>query len=440
MSLAGTRLGPYEIVSLLGAGGMGEVYRARDAKLGRDVAIKVLPARVAEDPDRLARFEREARLLASLNHAHIAQIYGVEDSGGVVALVLELVEGETLAARLKGSRAIGLTDAVAIARQIGDALDAAHERGIVHRDLKPANIVITPDGTVKILDFGLATERSASLSGERQDALTHSPTMLAPTVDGMLLGTAPYMSPEQARGKTVDKRTDIWAFGCVLYEMLAGRRAFAGETTSDTIAAILERAVDWTHLPANTPPAVVRVLKRCLEKDPRCRLHDVADARFDLEDASDGAAIVPGRSHAWVRGLVAAATIAVIAVGVAAALIARRGTSKLTTPPDVRIERLTFDAGLTQAPAISPDGRLVAYASDPAGRRDLDIWVLQLAGGALVRVTDDPNDDSDPQFSPDGSQIAFRSEGGGGGVYLTPALGGAARLLVKGGRNPRFSP
>ena len=222
----GTRLGPYEIVAPLGAGGMGEVYRARDTKLGRDVAIKVLPAAFAADADRLARFEREARLLASLNHPNIGAIYGVEEAGGVVALVLELVDGETLDARLKGSRALAVPQALTIARQIADALDAAHERGIVHRDLKPANIVITDDGTVKVLDFGLAKSGGPGGPGGSEEGLTHSPTMIAPTLDGVLLGTAPYMSPEQARGKAVDKRTDIWAFGCVLYEMLTGLRPF----------------------------------------------------------------------------------------------------------------------------------------------------------------------------------------------------------------------
>jgi eukaryotic-like serine/threonine-protein kinase len=435
MSLAGTRLGPYEILSLIGAGGMGEVYRARDPKLGREVAIKILPPAFAADPDRLARFDREARVLASLNHPHIAQIYGVEETGGVAALVLELVDGQPLDARLKGGRAIPIDDALAIARQIADALDAAHERGVIHRDLKPANIVLTRDGSVKVLDFGLATERNASSDAE----LTHSPTVLGPSVDGVLLGTAPYMSPEQARGRAVDRRTDIWAFGCVLYEMLTGRRAFAGETTSDTIAAILERGVDWTRLPAKTPPRVVRVLRRCLERDPGRRLHDAADARFDLEDATDDRAFTAGR-QAWARGAPVAIAIGVVAAAMLAALVPRLATSRSEAPPDFRIERLTFDAGITQTPAISPDGRLVAYASDRAGRGDLDIWIQQLTGGGLVRVTDDPNDDTEPQFSSDGSQIAFRSERGGGGVYLMSALGGAARLLVKNGRNPRFSP
>src|SRR6185503_13031961 len=270
----GTRIGVYEVVAPLGAGGMGEVYRAHDTRLGRDVAIKLLPASVAADPDRLARLEREARLLATLNHPNIAAIYGVEDGGGMTALVLELVEGETLAAALSRqsamrARGLGVPDSLAVARQLVDALDAAHERGIVHRDLKPANIAMTPDGVVKVLDFGLA---KASGGESMDEALTHSPTAVGPTMQGVLLGTAAYMSPEQARGKVVDKRTDIWAFGCVLYEMLAGRRAFPGDSVTDALAKILEREPDWSALPAATPAAVRRLIMHCLDKDPKRRL------------------------------------------------------------------------------------------------------------------------------------------------------------------------
>src|SRR5215510_7915205 len=306
MSLAaGTRIGTYQILSLLGAGGMGEVYRARDTRLGRDVALKVLPAAVGADPHRLARFERESQLLAALNHPNIAAIYGVEESSGTTALVLELVEGEPLDARLRRGP-VPLVEAIAIARHILDALDAAHEKGIVHRDLKPSNIVITANGGVKVLDFGLAKFSGGSSGLDESSApvlwsgcgLTHSPTTFVPTVDGVLLGTAPYMSPEQVRGKAVDKRTDIWAFGCVLYEMLTGKPAFSGETTSDVIVAILDREPVWAALPASTPPAVRHLLERSLEKDPRRRLRDSGDAPLVL-DAPSASPVPPQSRVGW---------------------------------------------------------------------------------------------------------------------------------------------
>src|SRR6267378_5348983 len=266
---AGTRLGPYEIQAPLGAGGMGEVYRARDTKLGRDVAIKILPEVFTSNPERLARFEREARMLAALNHPHIGAIYGVEDAESVHALVLELVEGDTLGERLRRGP-LPLTDALAIARQIAEALESAHERGIIHRDLKPANVKITPDGTVKVLDFGLA--KAASYDGVGFD-LEQSPTItVGATSAGAILGTAAYMSPEQARGKVVDKRTDIWAFGCVLYELLTGKQAFEGESVTETLAAVLKAEPDWTLLPATTPPSIRVLLRRCLQKDVTRRL------------------------------------------------------------------------------------------------------------------------------------------------------------------------
>jgi len=283
----GSRFGPYELVAALGAGGMGEVYRARDVKLNRDVAVKVLPEAFHRDVDRLARFKREAQVLASLSHPHIGHIYGIEETNGVPALVLELVEGPTLSDRLERSAPAGLPveEALAIASQIADALDAAHERGIVHRDLKPANIKITPDGVVKVLDFGLA--KMADPEGEQTEPpLSHSPTLtVRGTRDGMLLGTAAYMSPEQARGHVVDKRADVWAFGCVLYEMLTGQSPFARATLTDTLVAILEHKPDWTKLPERTPVSVRRLLERCLAKDPRQRLRDLGDARLEIADA-----------------------------------------------------------------------------------------------------------------------------------------------------------
>ena len=281
---SGTRIGPYEILTPLGAGGMGEVYRALDDRLGRQVAIKILPPAFRADPDRLVRFQREARALASLNHPNIAGIYGIEEHAGVSALILELVEGETLAAMLRG-RALPSATALDFARQICDALEAAHERGVVHRDLKPPNVLVTPSGTVKVLDFGLA---KAALD-EGVDPSLSPTTSVGATRAGVLLGTAAYMSPEQARGLAVDRRADVWSFGCVLYEMLTGRPAFAGDTVSDVMVAVLEREPDWAALPRGTPPPAVRLLRRCLEKQTKRRLHHIADVRLDIEEAQAAA-------------------------------------------------------------------------------------------------------------------------------------------------------
>ena len=321
----GARLGHYDIISALGAGGMGEVYRARDTRLGRDVAIKVLPETLSHDAERLARFKREAHVLASLNHPHIAAIYGVEDAPP--ALVLELVEGPTLADVIaKGP--IPLDEALPIARQTAEALEAAHEQGIVHRDLKPANIKLRPDGTVKVLDFGLAKAMSSAAKaapyGDASESVgrdlsrvgrSQSPTITTPAAmsgTGLILGTAAYMAPEQTRGKPVDKRADIWAFGCVLFEMLAGKRAFAldGDTVTDVFAAVLKTEPDWRALPSSTPASIKRLLRRCLAKDPRERLHDIADARLEIRDAeradTESAPAVRHGRLAWnvVAGLV----------------------------------------------------------------------------------------------------------------------------------------
>ena len=276
----GTTLGPYEIQAKLGAGGMGQVWQATDTQLNRQVALKILPDAFADDPDRLARFQREAQVLASLNHPNIGGIHGLEESDGVKALVLELVEGPTLADRI-ATGPIPLDEALPIARQIAEALEAAHERGIIHRDLKPANIKVRDDGTVKVFDFGLAK----ALEGPGGDP-SESPTVTAAaTATGVILGTAAYMSPEQARGKPVDKRVDIWAFGALLYEMLAGRRPFKGRDVSETLGAVLQLAPDWDALPDDTPPRLTTLLRRCLEKEPKQRVHDVADVRLAMEGA-----------------------------------------------------------------------------------------------------------------------------------------------------------
>ena len=279
--MIGKSIAHYRVTEMLGKGGMGEVYRATDTKLGRDVALKVLPEVFARDADRMARFKREAHVLASLNHPNIASIYGLEESDGIHCLVLELVEGPTLAERIQEG-AVPLEEALNIAKQIAEALEAAHEKGVIHRDLKPANVKVTPEDMVKVLDFGLA---KAMADEATQADASHSRTgSIMPTHEGVILGTAGYMSPEQARGQEVDKRADIRAFGVVLYEMLTGKRAFKGETTSDTLASVLKIDPDWNALPAETPKTIRKLLRRCLEKNPKLRLHDIADARIEIDE------------------------------------------------------------------------------------------------------------------------------------------------------------
>src|ERR1700680_1830941 len=278
----GDKFGPYEILAPIGAGGMGEVYRARDTKLGRDVAIKVLPEAFAHDPERLSRFQREAKMLAALNHPNIATIYGLEQSNGTSYLVMELVAGETLADHLKREGAVPLEEALTIAKQIAEALEAAHEKGIIHRDLKPANVKVTPEGKVKVLDCGLAKAFAGDTSTED---IGNSPTLSrAATMQGVILGTAAYMSPEQARGKAVDKRTDIWAFGCVLYELLTGKAAFHGEDVTDILAAVVRAEPDWSRLPAATPAKIRDLLRRCLQKDKTLRMQAAGDVRIEIHE------------------------------------------------------------------------------------------------------------------------------------------------------------
>lgn len=428
--VSGTKLGPYEIVAPLGAGGMGEVYRARDTKLGRDIALKLLPALFTADADRVARFEREARLLASLNHPHIGAIYGFEDAGTVPALVLELVEGDTLHDRVRRGP-LPVLEALAVAQQIADALDAAHKAGIVHRDLKPSNIKITPDGVVKVLDFGLAKALAAEGSGPD---LSKSPTItVSGTVAGVILGTAAYMSPEQARGQPVDKRTDIWAFGCVLFEMLTGSSAFARETVTDTIVAVVGAEPEWKSLPPDTPASMRRLLTRCLQKDARRRLHDIADAQIELEDTATLAEPAPAPTpRRWPR-----LTLSALSLGIATALVflwaARdRLRRPVAEPSDTRVVRLTDLPGLEESPAISPDGRSVAFTAGVAGKRQ--VFVRLIAGGAPLQITRDRVDHEGPRWSPDSSSILYFSPAVSGtvqgSIWEIPALGGVPRRVA----------
>jgi eukaryotic-like serine/threonine-protein kinase len=417
----GTRLGIYQIIARIGAGGMGEVFRARDTKLNRDVALKVLPDVFAGDPDRLTRFTREAQTLASLNHPNIAHIHGMEEADDVHALVMELVEGDDLSQRLARG-AIPLDEALPIARQIADGLEAAHEQGIIHRDLKPANVKVRADGTVKVLDFGLAKMLGASESGA-SGGLSLSPTLsLQGTFAGTILGTAAYMSPEQARGKPVDKRTDIWAFGCVLYEMLTGKQAFdAGDTISDAVAAILTREPDWNALPPSTPTSVRAVLRRCLEKDRKRRLADIADARLEMDDGT--LALVEDRHHTtpksrtrWPERAVWALVgigMAMLAVGanryfIRDAIDSRTIQFEMSVPEGWTLTPPT--ATFSSAPlAVSPDGRRVAIVARNADGKAL-LWVRALETLAAQPLTGTEGAAS-PFWSPDSRFLGFFADG-----------------------------
>jgi Tol biopolymer transport system component len=409
----GVRLGPYAIAAPLGAGGMGEVYRATDTQLGRDVAIKVLPLEVGQDAERLARFEREAKLLASLNHPSIAHVYGFESGklpGGTTGhfLAMELVEGEDLAERLKRG-AIPVDEALPIAKQIAEALEEAHERGIVHRDLKPANVKVTPEGRVKVLDFGLAKAMAGEADASSSPDLSQSPTLARPgTQAGLILGTAAYMSPEQARGKTVDRRADIWAFGAVLFEMLTGRRLFAGETVSDTLAAVLKTDPDWGRLPAGTPPSVERLLHRCLDRDVKQRLQAIGEARIALEGgssadaASDGAARRASLSRfmPWTAALL---------MGLAAGwALLSRGATRPAAHPVMRFD-IAYPSEIEPLPmlengfALSPDGQLVAMIGVRNGARALFVRRLESADMTVI-IAQNP---TGVAFSPDSKSVVI---------------------------------
>jgi Tol biopolymer transport system component len=428
MALAsGTRLGSYEVVSQIGAGGMGEVYRAQDTKLARDVAIKVLPEAFAHDAERLSRFQREAKMLAALNHPNIATIYGLEQSGGTSYLVMELVPGETLQERVKREGPVAVEEALAIAKQIAEALEAAHEKQIIRRDLKPANVKLTPEGKVKVLDFGLAKAFAGDASSED---IGNSPTLSqAATMQGVILGTAAYMSPEQARGRAVDKRTDIWAFGCVLYELLTGKPAFQGEDVTEILASVVKSEPDWTALPANISPSIRVLLQRCLRKDRRQRTPDAATIRIEIEDAIDapkdsGATqTAPASMSKLLLAVVAAVTII--------AVVMAFGWWRATQPGERSLVRLDVDLGPEVSlgsprgtnTILSPDGRRMVYVSQ--GRlftRRLDQpSAAELAGtqGAFA-----------PFFSPDGQWIAFFAQSK---LKKISVEGGAAIVLCDTG-------
>ena len=442
------RIGPYEITAKLGEGGMGEVYRATDSKLRREVAIKVLPPAFTEDRERLARFEREAQLLAQLHHPNIASIFGLEESGGTNALVMELVEGEDLSTILARGP-LPLDDALAIARQIADALEAAHDQGIVHRDLKPANVKVRPDGTVKVLDFGLAKAAEQGIVSNASNPATSPTLMNSPTLTrahatqlGVILGTAAYMAPEQARGRNVDRRADVWAFGVVLYEMLTGRRAFPGEDVSDVLATVLKIEPEWSVLPRDTPPAVRRLLRRSLEKDPRKRLSAIGDARLELDEHEaepEPAAARPQPS--WLFRLWPALAGTVIAAGIGALLWPHSGaktpteairTSILAPPGE------TFVADSTDV-AISPDGRRVAFITgSTAPGANGALWVRRLDSLEAHRLTETGAAQL-PFWSPDSRRIGFFS---GSKLCTIAADGGRAEVLAESGngRGGAWSP
>jgi eukaryotic-like serine/threonine-protein kinase len=431
---AGTKLGTYEVTAAIGAGGMGEVYQAHDTRLGRDVAIKVLPDAFARDPERLARFQREAKMPASLNHPNIAAIYGLEEDAGRTYLVMELVPGETLAERVKREGAVSVEEALGIAKQIAEALEAAQEKNIIHRDLKPANVKLTPEGKVKVLDFGLA--KAFAGDGANEDP-SNSPTLSrAATMQGVILGTAAYMSPEQARGKPVDKRTDIWAFGAVLYELLTGKQAFHGETTTEILAAVLRGEPDWQALPEATPPSIRTLLRRCLQKEVSRRVRDAADVRIEIEEALAAPSVSPTTSaptnKSWRQALLWSSASSV-AVAILAAIIA---WNLKPSPSPQPVSRTVINlppgqqlAGLDGGPAVAltPDGTHLAYVARQGGTQQLYLRAMDSLEAKPIPGTEGA---AAPFFSPDGQWVGFFASGKlkkisvSGGAALT--LGDAA--------------
>jgi serine/threonine protein kinase/Tol biopolymer transport system component len=446
MLLVGSTISHFKILDKLGEGGMGIVYKARDQLLDRLVAIKVLPSLAAATEERRQRFVLEAKSASALNHPNIVTIYEIGVAGEITFIAMEYVEGRALHEELRTGR-LSVSQTLDYSIQLADALSAAHANGIIHRDIKPANILISEKRSVKVLDFGLAklTEPSRP-QGASGDASAATATMAAPlTQERAIVGTASYMSPEQAEGKRVDARSDVFSFGSVLYEMLTSRRAFSGTTTVSTLAAILTREPPPIGDIRDVPLDLAKIVSRCLRKDPARRFQVMTDVKIALDDLREdfgkGTLLpVPGnvqnaRRFRLILGLLATVLIAACAAG-----IFMWGNRPQTPPGPGRFVRLTSDSGLTTDPAISPDGKLVAYASDRSGRGDMDIWVQQTTGGPPIRLTTNEANERQPAFSPDGSKVVFRSERENGGIYVVPTLGGEPVRLAKGGFNPQFSP
>jgi eukaryotic-like serine/threonine-protein kinase len=433
----GTRLGPYEILAPIGAGGMGEVYRARDTRLDRTVAIKILAAEKLATPDRRQRFIGEAKAASALNHPNIVTIYDVGEDGNTCFISMEYVQGKTLG-QLIPSKGMRLEETLRIAIQVADALAKAHAAGIIHRDLKPGNVMVTGEGTAKLLDFGLAKLVGPSTAGE--EIITRSVGNHTP--EGIIVGTAGYMSPEQAKDWPLDARSDIFSFGALLYEMATGRRAFLGDSTVSTLAAVLnDEPQPVSELIVGIPSEFERVIRRCLRKDPARRFQTMADLAVVLrelkEDSESGRFAIktvtaepprPGRQ--WII----AAAVLLSVFGAGAWLYLTRAPAKMFVP-----KQLTTD-GLTMGAAISRDGKLLAYGHRPPDRSASDIWVRQIPDGEPIRITNDPGDEFMPSFSPDSTEIAFQASREGGGIYVVPALGGESRLVSSGGEWPAFSP
>jgi serine/threonine protein kinase len=439
----GQTIAHYTILEKLGEGGMGVVYKARDTHLDRFVAIKVLPPEKLTDPERKRRFVQEAKAASALNHPNIITVHDITNEAGVDFIVMEFIAGKTLD-HLIPRKGMRLAETLKYAVQVADALATAHAAGIVHRDLKPGNVMVTDSGLAKVLDFGLAKLTEPAGAGDAEGTRTMRPEEQPHTEEGTLLGTAAYMSPEQAEGKNVDARSDIFSFGVLMYEMVTGRRAFRGDSRLSVLAAVLNKdPTPASELVEDLPRDLERIINRCLRKNPAQRLQLIDDVKTlleELKEESDSGKLSARPVTAPKRrpGLLVPAVLATVAV--ASDLTWWLTRSRGTPAPQFKLTQLTRDAGLSGKPTLSPDGKLVAYASDRAGKDNLDIWLQQIGGSEPVQLTRNEANEYAPDFSPDGTRIVFRSDRAGGGIYVIPALGGSERLLAKEGQSPRFSP